>query len=140
MSGDRRALLAKVHVARKQMALTEDSYRAVVRRITAKNSSSDCTEPQLVALVEEFRRLGWKARPLSGKPYVRKIYALWGELKPYLSDSSTPALAAFVRRQTMSLAAPQGVGSVEWLDANQANRVTEGLKAWLRREKAKADA
>ena len=33
-----------------------------------------------------------------------------------------------------------GVGAPEWLDSRQANKVTEGLKAWLAREQAKETA
>ena len=133
-SSDRRALLAKVHIARKALALEEDSYRALVLRITGHDSAGDCADTALVALLDEFKRLGFTAaKRKSEKPFVRLIYALWKELQPHLTDGSREALRSFVRRQT-------GVVQPEWLDAAQANKVTEGLKAWLKRERATAEA
>jgi hypothetical protein len=131
---DRRTLLAKVHIARKQLALTEESYRDLLRRVTGFDSAGDCADGALTAVLEEFARLGFKpSRPKSAKPYVRLIYALWGELKPYLSNSSDEALRGFVFRQS-------GAQAPEWLGPEKANKVIEGLKAWLARERAKEAA
>ena len=129
-TGARRAMLAKVHIARKELGLQDDDYRAVLQRITTHASASDCTDSQIDAVLDEFRRLGWTPktkRPAgSKKPHVRLVWALWGELKPHLRDGSSAALRSFVQRQT-------GVADPEWLDPAQANAVTEGLKAWLKR-------
>lgn len=136
----RRAMLAKVHVARKRMALDEDSYRGLLRRVTGRGSAGDCTDGELHAVLAEFRRLGFDAtpRPPPGpRAQLRMIAALWAELAPCLSDTSEEALRAFVRRQTADKANPRGVMAVEWLDAQQANKVIEGLKAWLKRERAR---
>jgi phage gp16-like protein len=126
-------MLSKVHIARKELALAEESYRAILQRIAARSSAADCTDEQLDAVLAEFKRLGWSPktrRPRSSVPHVRKIYALWTALKPHLDDGSDKALRAFVRRQTANKAHPDGIASPEWLDAEQANRVIEGLKAW----------
>jgi phage gp16-like protein len=127
----RRPLIARVHMARKELALSEDSYRAVLARITGRHSAADLTVPQLLAVITEFERLGLRPRRVrSDKPHVRKIYALWGAMRPHLTDPSRTALRAFVARQT-------GVGDPEWLTAAQAARVTEALKSWRRREEAR---
>lgn len=136
-AGDRRAMLAKVHVAKKQMGLPDDAYRDVLRRVTGAESAAALSAAQLDAVLAEFRRLGWKAkprRPLSPKPQVRMIYAVWQDIRPHLvvpGDDS--ALRAFVRRQTRTPAHPDGVDAPEFLDAEMANRVLEGLKAWRAR-------
>ena len=125
--------LAKVHIARKELRLDDETYRALLLRVTGQASSGGCSDLQLDAVLEEFKRLGWvpqqKGRPLSGKPHVRKIFALWTQLTPYLRNSGREALRAFVQRQT-------GVADPEWLDGAQANKVTEALKAWLKRAQA----
>ncbi len=127
LSGDRRAMIAKVHVAKKALAMSEDSYRALLRRVSGGDSLSACTDATLIAVLAEFKRLGFTApRRASDKPHVRKIYALWRALKPHLDAPSDDALRSFVKRQT-------GVMAPEWLDAAQANKVTEGLKAWAKR-------
>ncbi len=118
--------LARVHIARKELALTEDSYRSVLARITGHESAGDCTDAQLDAVLAEFKRLGWTPkvkRPTSSVPHVRKIYAQWTAMKPLLRNASDAALRSFVERQT-------GKSSPEWLDAAQANMVIEALKAW----------
>lgn len=137
----RNARLAKVHIARKDLAIEEDSYRALLARVTGRASAADCNEAQLDAVLAEFARLGWKpkpkARPLSKKPRVRLIFALWADLRPSLRNGSTRALGHFIERQT-------GISDPEWLSPEQAAAVAEALKAWLKRvrrgsEKAPAD-
>jgi phage gp16-like protein len=132
MSAPRTALLAKMHIARKDLALEEDSYRALLSRVTGCASAADCTDAQLETALAEFRRLGWtpkaKRRPLSTKPHVRKVFALWGAMKPFLRNGTTKALCAFVERQT-------GVSDPEWLSPEEATKVVEALKAWARRLK-----
>ena len=128
---DRRGMLAKIHVAKKQLALTDDSYRDVVKRMTGADSSKDCTDGQLERLLGEFTRLGFAAvsRPKSAKPWVRKIHAIWKELAPLLDDATEAALSGFVQRQT-------GIARAEWLNSNQATKVIQGLEGWLGRLKA----
>lgn len=133
----RRALLAQLHIARKALALTEDSYRDVLRRITGHESGKDCTEGQLRAALAEFKRLGWKnsgkprGKRLSDKPQVRMIHAVWADLAPFAAEPGPAGLRAFCVRQC-------GVAAPEFLDSVSANKVLEGLKAWLRRERARA--
>ena len=85
-SGDpmTRALLAKVHIAKKELALSDETYRDILARVTGCQSSRDCSERQLEQLLDEFRRLGWKPKAGKGgsgfdKPHIRLIYALWKE-------------------------------------------------------------
>lgn len=134
---DRRARLAKIHIAKKQLALKDDSYRALLHRITGRESSGDCTDAQLDAVLTEFKRLGFTAElknpPRSDKAYVRMIYGIWTDLKPFVRDHSVRALRAFVQRQT-------GVNAPEFLNPEDANLVIEGLKAWLEREQIKIGA
>jgi phage gp16-like protein len=44
-SQERRVLIAKIHVAKKEMALLDDDYRAMLIRVTGRASSADCTIP-----------------------------------------------------------------------------------------------
>lgn len=133
----RRARLAKIHLAKKALAMEEESYRALLRRITGKDSSAAMEIAELDAVLAEFKRLGFaeKARLRPRKPaphpHQRKVYALWGALAPYVKDGSARALRSFCRRQT-------GVETPEFLDPEQANKVTEGLKAWLKRARTNA--
>ena len=87
----RQSLLAKVHIGKKDLALDDDTYRAVLERVTGKESAKDCTLPELVRVVAEYRRKGWnpsqaagqskgKAKPAKGKAaLMSKITALLTE-------------------------------------------------------------
>lgn len=131
----RGALYAKLHIARKELGLDDDSYRAVLVRVGGHYSAKDMSVGQIEAVLKEFRHLGWKPKlatgnrrtPDSAKAYVRKIFAIWNELAPLLASGGTrEALRAFVERQT-------GVSAPEFLDAEQATKVTEALKKWRSR-------
>jgi phage gp16-like protein len=142
MATDRVRMIAKIHVAKKQLALADDSYRDVVKRITGHDSARDCTDGQLEQLLGEFTRLGFSAvsTPKSGKSWVRKIHAIWRELQPLLDEATDATLAAFVARQTKSVRDPNGIARPEWLDAKQAKPVIHGLDGWLNRVKAEGKA
>lgn len=128
----RRALLAKVHVAKKQLQLSDDDYRAVIFRITGHVSAGDCSEAELAAVVEEFGRKGFSAKarvPASGPrpadhPAARKARALWISLHQLnaIANPSEQALEAFARRQL-------GVAKLQWADQSLSYRLIEALKA-----------
>lgn len=55
--------LQKIHIAKKQLGLEEDDYRAILERITGKTSAAELTGGQRLAVLTEFRRLGWRDAP-----------------------------------------------------------------------------
>lgn len=135
-AAQRNAALAKIHVARKDLAMHEDSYRAMLLRVTRQESAGRCDLAQLDAVLAEFRRLGWQerkgkrgGRPTAGNQ-VELIQALWDSMAKLVEDPSQDALRAFCARQTKTAANPLGVSAPEFLKADQANKVIEGLKAW----------
>jgi hypothetical protein len=132
---DRRAMIAKIHIAKAQLALTEDSYRAVLRRVTGLDSAGAMRADQLDAVLREFARLGWKPKParrLSAKPQLRMIHAVWKDIVA-LGGADAGGLRAFVRRQTRTEDHPDGIDHPDFLDTAMATRVLEGLKAWRAR-------
>lgn len=145
----RKAMLAKIHLAKKQLALTDDSYADILRRKTGVESAAGLSDRELDSLVKEFQRLGWK--PTKGRTgtskhaQIRMIHAVWADICKLGIDAEdeAAALRSFVARQTKTLANPAGVADPAWLDSTQANKVLEGLKAWrtrLRRDAARAEA
>lgn len=134
----RRMLIAKIHVAKKQLALEDDSYRAILQRVTGKSSSADMSTGQLESVLKEFIRLGFTGTHRTAKParkgglptddQARKIRALWlnlyhlGEIR----ESSEEALVAYCRRMS-------GVAAIEWMHPEQFDRVIRGLLGWLER-------
>lgn len=132
---DRRALIAKVHVAKKQLGIDEDTYRAVMLRITGKTSAADCSTGELTGLLAAFETQGFQpTTKISRKSWVRLIWSIWQDIVPLLDgDASDAALASFVARQTASEKNPAGIVQPEWLDAAEAKKVIEGLKGWRTR-------
>jgi phage gp16-like protein len=130
----------KVQVARKQMALQDEDYRAILLRIAGRDSSTKCSAEQLDAVLREFRRLGWKAgaKPPSHRAQIRMIHAVFADMRPMLAVGDASTLRAFVQRMTKSEAQPQGVDAPEFLAPEQATKVLEGLKAWRTRLRRQA--
>jgi phage gp16-like protein len=132
----RNALIGKVHVAKKQLALTDDSYRDILRRVTGTDTCSAMDERQLETVLEEFKRLGFK--PSGGKragerkkadsAQATMIRALWLDLYHLaaIRDPSEEALAAFAKRSC-------GVPALQWLAPAKADMVINALRGWLAR-------
>ncbi|WP_282800021.1 gp16 family protein [Bombella apis] len=130
----RKKLLASLHIARKDMALEEESYRALLYRVTGQTSAKELTEEQLRSVLAEFERLGWKKARFrrfaaGNRPDVRKVFAIWSSLRDHLEcRGSRAGLRAFVERQV-------GVSDPNFLNPAQAQKVIEALKAMQRRMK-----
>lgn len=135
---NRRGLLALIHCARKDLALTEDTYRAMMANIGGAESAAALSDADLGRVVDHLRKLGWKPKSAgkrSESPVVRKIWAMWTDLgkRGALTSPTRPALRAYVKRLT-------GVEEPEWLNAGQARKVIENLKSWQTRVEKGATA
>lgn len=140
---ERLAMIAKVHIAKVRLGMGEDDYRDMLKRVTGLTSAGLMAVPELDAVLKELRRLGFKDRPARGaapshKAQIRMVHALWKDLAPHLTDGSVTALRSFVQRQTKSPARPEGIAAPEFLGPEDANKVVEGLKAWLARVRQRA--
>lgn len=58
----RRAQLAKIHIAKKDLGLSDDIYREVLFHRFGVDSARDLTDAQLVDLVRYFRDHGWRPK------------------------------------------------------------------------------
>jgi phage gp16-like protein len=155
MSGDpaRKALLAKVHIAKAQLGLDDPTWCDLVLRVAGVRSCRDATTPKLAKLADELVRLGFKDRVShpnspdskrykfrpSAKPQVRLVFALWGELGRMgaLTSPTKDALRAFCARMAETGAAST---DPEFLTGAQLSLVIEALKGWIGREKQKPTA
>jgi phage gp16-like protein len=131
--------IAAIHVAKKQLGLDEDTYRAKLANITGKTSAKDMTEDQRQAVLVVFRNEGFvpaaNAKGATGRTklagkYAKKLQALWiaGWNLGIIHDRDDKALTAFVEGRT-------GIQSVRWLHHHDdADRAIGALKAWLARD------
>ncbi|WP_051249158.1 regulatory protein GemA [Inquilinus limosus] len=133
----RALLIAKVHVAKKQLGLDDDTYRDVLRRATGRDSAADLNDVQLGNVIREFVRLGWKggADLRTGRtPAGRLIRVLWREASREKSEAS---LRSMIRR-VLGLA-DDVIPDPDMLTVADATKVVEALKA-MKRQAAKRGA
>lgn len=129
LSDQRRALLAKVHVAYKKLGIVEDDYRSILARVTGHHSAKDCDNRQLGKVLAEFEGMGFRAigggarRTPADSAVARKARAMWISLHQLgaIDDPSERALEAFGRRQL-------GVERLQWANEREGFKLIEALK------------
>lgn len=125
---------AIINIARQDLALDEDDYRALLKRVTGQDSLRSMTAPQLQEVVDEMKRLGFRVKArgkdlkTSFKPYVRLVHALWKSChrKGVIADGSRSALRTFV-------SARSPVSDPDFLTYEQAEPIIQALKVMERR-------
>ncbi|MCL1561291.1 regulatory protein GemA [Xanthomonas nasturtii] len=121
----RKTQLAKIHMAAKQKGLDEATYRALLVRITGKDSAAKMTAEERALVIAEFVRLGFKDVQRAGRkrqwpgqpknldevPMLRKVHAL-------LADAKRPWAYAHNTAKQM-----YGIDRVEFLNQDQLHRL-----------------
>lgn len=128
--------LAKLHIAKKALALTDESYRALLHRIAGVDSAKDLDIAGRAKVLKEFERLGWKPtatkkagtrsiKPGQDAAAVRMLRGLWIELHQagIVRDPGEAALAAFASRFG------RRVSAVQWASSAQVRAAIEAAKA-----------
>ena len=130
----RRGLLAKVHIAKKQVGLNDAQYRNMLEDRYGEDSAGRLSVGQLEDLVEHMRKLGWEQpqpKPRADGPrepaMVAKVEALLAELGK-LEDRrvSWNYARSILRRQ-------HGVDRLEWATAEQLRGVIAALDKRIRK-------
>lgn len=138
-------LIRLIHVARRDLGMEDDAYRAIVARIAdGKTSSADCTVLELERIIDHLKKAGFKVRkpktaapaerrPLATDRESRKLRAIWLLLHQVgATQSNTEAsLAAYVKRMT-------GCDALQFVKPHDRYALIEGLKGWAARELKKA--
>lgn len=126
---NRRAMIAKINVARQQLGMVEDDYRQLLFDTTGKLSLKDCGEGQLAQMVDALKSKGFRPIPKAGgkptaqHPMARKARALWISLHQLgvVHNPGEPALEAFAKRQL-------GCERLVWAKQSDAYKLIEALK------------
>ncbi|KAA0678095.1 regulatory protein GemA [Roseomonas genomospecies 6] len=139
-AGRRTKELAAIHAMKRELALSEECYRARVSQASGgrTGSAGDLTQRERTALIDGLKGLGagqkrpggGRSRPVraTGTPIQGKVRALWIEVHKAggTEDGSEAALGSWLGRQF-------GVQALQWLDNATAARAIEQLKGWLKR-------
>lgn len=126
----RRAQLARIHLAKKQLALDEPTYRSLLLRVGGHESSAAMTNDQRLAVLRELSRLGfredrkaearrrWPGEPRNCDevPMLRKVRAL-------LADQKRPWNYAHGLAERMFR-----VKRIEWLREDQLHSLVSALQ------------
>lgn len=130
----RRAEIAQIHIAKSQLGMNDDTYRAMLWSVGRVRSSSDLDWRGRKAVLDHLKRSGFKvqAKPQTRRldldaesQKARKLWLLLGEAGE-LRDTSERALAAYVHRVAK-------VDDLRFTNGKQIERVIESLKKWCSR-------
>jgi len=129
-----REQLAKIHIAKKELALDDDSYRTLLAARFQAQSAKELNFQQAGILLDHFRRSGWQPKPRTRQvaadngfirspfPQHRMIAGMWHEL-----GYALPGLHARVKKQF-------GIDRLEWLkDEHALHVLITDLEARLKR-------
>ncbi len=124
----RRGLLAKVHIAKKQLAMNDAQYRNLLEDRYGVDSAGALSVAQLEDLVLHMGKVGWEQpqpKPKDGAPrepgMIAKVEALLAELGSVQGRRVSWNYArSILRRQC-------GVDRLEWATAEQLRGVVAAL-------------
>ncbi|MCW7552569.1 regulatory protein GemA [Endozoicomonas gorgoniicola] len=145
---ERDRCIIRIHVAKRELGMSDKDYREALEGQTGKTSCKDMTLSQLYTVEAYFKKLGFKPTikkrpfakrksPVSQGRQVDKIRALWIEMANNgdIRDGSENALEAWVQRMSAKFNHGRGIQKVDWLEQEPyvCSRLLESLKQWQKR-------
>ena len=132
MLTQRRRKLAVIHIAKNQLGLRDDCYRALLGAAAGVASAADLhNDRQYYDVMAAFRRAGYQPNPLptpkAPDPQLAKCYALWCDLY-HRGAVYTKSWASMMRWAHGRLGGHQDI-----IHRHQKRLLIEELKAWQRR-------
>jgi phage gp16-like protein len=136
----RKSMLAKIHVAKKQLGLTDDDYRDVIEAQTGERSASQLNNRQLDQLLRHFSGCGWQERSMrvrkndagaptekamNSKALLSKIEALLAEIGSQEGKHVPWSYAAAILKRMYK------VDKLEWAKPDQLRGVIAALHSKL---------
>ena len=132
----RNALIAKIKIAQKELGMADEAYRAMLLRVTGKNSCTAMDAGELEAVLAEMVRFGFTpkttAKDKYGKPHSRRTAAapLLGKIEALLADGGYHWNYAHAMARRMFQR-----DKVEYLDNDQLRRLVAALQIAANRKK-----
>ncbi|MEM6372352.1 MAG: regulatory protein GemA [Pseudomonadota bacterium] len=137
------SLKAVINIAKAQLGLEEDDYRAILEQVTGKRSLRDMTHDQQIAVVKHLEKKGFvrqggrRKHRASDKAYLRMVHAIWASCHRLgvIDDGSRAALRVFCARRIHGEDTTLSVDP-DHMTYTEANTVLAALKSMERRGKA----
>lgn len=139
--GAKRTLIAKIHIAKKDLALDDATYRDVLERVTGKTSCKEMDLKELKKVMMELKRLGFVPTPTAitqnqtpqNPPQTTPKWgkkpdgaddkkALIGKIEAMLADLNLNWKYADGMAKRMF-----GVDKVQWLNQKNLYKLTQAL-------------
>lgn len=122
--------LAKIHLAKKSLCMTEEDYRTMLWTQGRVHSAADLDHTGRQHVLEHLRACGWprKQEPMRLTPQQWRIKRIWRDLGDAnaLEDRSDKALLAFIKSHG-------GPDALQFVNAQDAAHIIDALKGWLKR-------
>jgi hypothetical protein len=118
-----RAMRAKIHIAKKELGMDDDTYRAFLMLTVGAQSTRIMGYSALTQVLDALKAKGWKPKPFkkARSKQGRMVFAIWKDLyRAKIVRQSRPT--AFVRKMT-------GKDHVDFCSPGDLNDVIEALKA-----------
>ncbi|WP_051222038.1 gp16 family protein [Neptunomonas japonica] len=123
---NRKAITARIHIAKKELGLDDETYRAMLSQVTKHNSCANMHISDLYRVMEHLKNLGYKpaARKFGKRPNPPKDKAaLMGKVEALLANRKLHWNYAHAMAQRMFK-----VEKVDWLDRDQLWRLVASLQ------------
>ncbi|EIG3287232.1 gp16 family protein [Escherichia coli] len=137
-------LISAIHVAKRELALDDETYTSALLAATGKTSCRDMSPDELSRVLDVFKKRGFKVRQnpvnraLKPGTVTAKIRAIWKVMhrQGFITDGAETALNRWVKSQTAAQNGGEGVANWQWLEQPPAlaSDVLERLKRWHRRK------
>lgn len=131
--------LTKIQIARRQLGMDDDTYRAMLKRTVGAESSKGLTPRQVGRVLAELERLGFEPTGKAKMPTDRQIAeppperkALVYKIAALLNDAGRPWAYADAMAKRMFQ-----VDSVEWCEPGQLHSLVAALTYDAKRQGAK---
>lgn len=119
----RRSQLAQIHIAKAQLGLDEDTYRAVLKDVAGVDSASDLSAKGRRDVLKRFESKGWHRKRRPAQPKTSATNPVMGKIGALLADMKLPWRYAVGIAQQMGFQCQR----LEWLDNRQLKAVMVAL-------------
>jgi len=135
----RRTDLAKIHIAKKQLGMDEDTYREMLRSVAGVDSAGKLTAAGRRKVLDHLAAAGFagKKKDYPGRPKMRGLgdaAGLMRRIEACLAEAGRPW--AYVHGMAKHMF---GVDRVQWCDADELRKIVAALMIDARRNGRETD-
>lgn len=117
----RKSELGKIHLAKKQLGMDDDTYRAMLHQVGGVDSAAALDAAGRAKVLDHLRRLGFRGHHRRPTPAADKA-ALVSKVKAFLAEAKRPDGYADAMAQRMFQ-----VDRYEWCDEQQMGKLVAAL-------------